>query len=152
MAKKPHVLIVEARFYPDIVDEMVAGALAKLGDVGASKERLEVPGAFEIPAAISIAANARNREGHLRYDAFIALGCVIRGETSHYDYVCTESARGIMDLSIHRGLAIGYGILTVENSQQAMVRAAVNNKNKGGDAVMAALRILQIKKGYETVV
>lgn len=152
MLKKPHVLIIEARFYPEIVDEMVAGALATLSVAGASEERLEVPGAFEIPTAISLAAAAKRADGQLLYDAFVALACVIRGETSHYDYVCTESARGIMNLSVSKGLAVGYGILTVENRQQAMVRAKIDNGNKGGDAAAAALRMSQLKKRYETVV
>ena len=107
-----HVLIVEARFYEDIADELVAGAVATLEAAGANYERLSVPGAFEIPGAIAIALDG---DSEPPFDAFIALGCVIRGETTHYDYVCGESARGLMDLAVRRKAAIGYGILTVDN-------------------------------------
>jgi 6,7-dimethyl-8-ribityllumazine synthase len=148
MVKNPHVLIVEARFYPEIADEMVRGAVAALDAAGASHDRIEVPGAFEIPGAIGLAAIARNDAGRLTYDAFIALGCVIRGETTHYDYVCAESARGLMELAVGRGLAIGYGILTVENRDQAMARAAVDRKNKGRDAAEAALSMWRLRQRF----
>lgn len=148
MASAPHVLILEARFYPDIADELVCGAIAALEAAGATHDRLEVPGAFEIPAAISLAATARREDGRSQYDAFLALGCVIRGETSHYDYVCGESARGLMDLAVHRGLAIGYGILTVENREQAMARASIDGKNKGRDTAEAALRMCELRRRF----
>ena len=103
--KGARVLIVESRYYPEIADALISGAEAEITKNGATLERVVVPGAFEIPGAIALAAD--------RYDGFLALGCVIRGETTHYDYVCGESARGLMDLSIQKRLAIGYGIVTV---------------------------------------
>jgi 6,7-dimethyl-8-ribityllumazine synthase len=135
-----HICIVIARFYKDIADELVRGATAHLDSVKAKYDIIDVPGAFEIPAAVNIAIASE------KYDGYIALGCVIRGETSHYDYVCGESARGLNQLAIDYLAPIGYGILTVENSEQAWVRAAVTQGNKGKDAAEAALRILAIKK------
>ncbi|MED5367363.1 MAG: 6,7-dimethyl-8-ribityllumazine synthase [Pseudomonadota bacterium] len=137
-----HILIVEARFYADLADELATGAVAHLDAAGASHERIAVPGAFEIPGAIAMAADSG------RYDGFLALGCVIRGETSHYDYVCGESARGLMDLSITRRLAIGYGILTVENGDQAWARARVGEKNKGRDAAEACLARVNLRQTH----
>ncbi|NWG46141.1 MAG: 6,7-dimethyl-8-ribityllumazine synthase [Alphaproteobacteria bacterium] len=141
-----HVLIVEARFYEEIADELVLGALAALAEAGATHERIAVPGAFEIPGAIALAADLTDEEGP-RFDGFVALGCVIRGETSHYDYVCGESARGLMDLTIQRRLAIGYGILTVETVDQALARARQTEMDKGGDAARACLAMIAL--GHE---
>jgi len=132
----PRILIVEARFYTHIADFLVAGAIAAADRRGARHERVQVPGAFEIPAAIAFAAG--------RFDGYVALGCVIRGETTHYDYVCGESARGLMELSIRPGLAIGYGILTVENEAQALERARPDRKNKGGGAMDACLDMVAL--------
>lgn len=144
------ILIVEARFYEDIADELAKGALARLEEVDADVERISVPGAFEIPGAIAI-ANRAAQHGGTAYDGFVALGCVIRGETSHYDYVCGESARGLQYLAIQEGLAIGYGILTVENAEQAWVRAGVDNgKNKGKDAADACLAMIDLKRKFGT--
>ncbi len=154
MAEGPHVLIVEARFYEDIADELVKGAIAELEHVGASHERIAVPGAFEIPAAVRCAIMSTDMStGRRGYDAYIALGCVIRGETSHYDYVCGESARGLMDLSTRHAIALGYGILTCENHEQAWARARVdgNGKNKGGDAARAALAMFEAKRQFGLV-
>jgi 6,7-dimethyl-8-ribityllumazine synthase len=137
------VLIVEARFYDDIADELVRGAEAALREAGAAFERITVPGAFEIPAAINmIAQSAAGRE----IDGYVALGCVIRGETTHYDYVCGESARKLQDLAADRCLPIGYGILTVENREQAWARAAVAEKDKGAEAARACLRMIEIQR------
>jgi len=135
----PKIMIVEARFYEDIADELVKGAIAEIQNRNADYERFSVAGAFEIPAAISI--------GHAsgKFDGYIALGCVIRGETSHYDYVCGESARGLMDLTVQRNLAIGNGILTVENRDQAWERASVEKKNKGRDVAIACLGMIALK-------
>ena len=141
-AKPPHVMIVEARFYEDIADELCRGAIAVLETRGATLERLTVPGAFEIPAAIAMAHGADSS----RFDGYIALGCVIRGETTHYDYVCGESARGLQDLAVRSGLAIGYGILTVEDRKQAWARAAVDKKDKGADAARACLQMIELKR------
>ena len=137
----PHIMIVEARFYQDIADELVKGAAAALGEAGATYERIAVPGAFEIPGAIRLAMDAR-RDGAARFDGYVALGCVIRGETTHYDYVCGESARGLQDLVLQHKLAIGYGILTVDTRDQAMERGAVDKGNKGRAAVEACLAMV----------
>lgn len=135
------ILIVEARFYEDIADLLVEGAEAALSAAGASIDRIQVPGAFEIPAAIGYALE--------EYDGFVALGCVIRGETSHYDYVCGESARALMDLAVQEGAAIGYGILTCENREQAVVRADPRQKDKGKDAAEACLRMIALRRRFE---
>lgn len=149
MPDPAHVLIVEARFYDDIADELVRGAAAEIEARGATHERISVPGAFEIPAAIRFAVRAmQEASGATRYDAYVALGCVIRGETTHYDYVCGESARGLMDLSLAHGLALGYGILTCENREQAMHRARVDAGNKGAAAAGAALDMLALKTHF----
>lgn len=140
MADAPHILIVEARYYEHISEQLLAGTTSTLAEAGANYDVLGVPGAFEIPGAISMAADA--------YDGFVALGCVIRGETTHYDYVCGESARGLMDLSVQRKLAIGYGIVTTENGDQAWERAAVERKNKGRDAALAALRMVELRRRF----
>ena len=137
-----HFLIVEARFYDDIGDALANGAMAALEAAGASYERLEVPGALEIPGAIAMAA-ASGRG----YAGYVALGCVIRGETSHYDTVCNESARGIMELTLEH-LAVGNGIITVEDAEQAWARADSSRKDKGGDAARAALRMADIASTY----
>ncbi|MDM7946344.1 6,7-dimethyl-8-ribityllumazine synthase [Oceanibaculum nanhaiense] len=137
-----HVLIVEARFYEDLADELVKGAMAALEAAGVTYDRIAVPGAFEIPAAIGYAAQGG------KYAGYVALGCVIRGETTHYDYVCGESARGLQDLAIQRHLAIGYGILTCENGEQAWARASVAKKNKGKDAAEACLAMIELKQRF----
>lgn len=145
MADKPRVLIIAAPFYEDITEQLVQGASDALAAEGAAYDVHHVPGAFEIPGVIAMA-----EAGDAGYDAYIALGCVIRGETSHYDYVCGESARGLMDLSL-KGVALGYGILTVENIKQARARAHVDQKNKGKDAAEAALAMLAAKRKFKAV-
>lgn len=139
-ADRPHLLIVEARFYDDIADELLAGARAAIERAGATFECVTVPGALEIPAAIAMAVASRRR-----FDGYVALGCVIRGETTHYDTVADESARGLMDLAVSHRLAIGNGILTVENDDQAWARARVSELNKGGAAAEAALAMVKLK-------
>jgi 6,7-dimethyl-8-ribityllumazine synthase len=147
MSAKPHVLIVEARFYAEIADEMLKGAIQALEAAGATHERFPVPGAFEIPGAIAMAIEAqRVSPPHRSFDGFLALGCVIRGETTHYDYVCGESARGLMDLACQHHIALGYGILTVENGDQAWARARISEKNKGGDAARACLAMVDLRR------
>ncbi len=149
MPAGPHILVVEARYYAHISDELLKGALAALEQAGASHERIAVPGAFEIPAAIKYAVEARKRAAEgARYDGFIALGCVIRGETTHYDYVCEQSSRGLQDLALGYNLAIGFGILTVENEAQALARARVDRKNKGGEAARACLAMIAMKRHF----
>ena len=142
MTDTTRALIIAAPFYEDITEQLVEGATAYLKEQGASVEVIEVPGAFEIPGVIAMA-----EQGQTPYDAYVGLGCVIRGETSHYDYVCGESARGLMDLSL-QGVCLGYGILTVENIRQARVRAHVDQKNKGKDAAEAALKMLAFKNQF----
>lgn len=147
--RPPHVMIVEARFYAEIADELVRGAVAELDKVNATYERFAVAGAFEIPAAIRIATLASERGTLQRgFDGFIGLGCVIRGDTTHYDYVCGESARGLQDLAIQHGVAIGYGILTVENEAQAWARARVEEQNKGGDVARACLGVIGLRQHF----
>jgi 6,7-dimethyl-8-ribityllumazine synthase len=141
----PHILLVVGDFYQHIAAELIAGAGETLSEAGATHEIIKVPGVFEIPAVIANAERAAHRPAGRKYDGFVALGCVIRGETSHYDYVCVESARALMDLSVE-GLPIGYGILTVENEAQAIARASRTQKNKGKDAVVACLEMLAIKR------
>lgn len=141
MSANPHVMIVEARFYEDIADELVRGAVLELMSANASHERFAVPGTFEVAAAVAMARDARPGE----FAGFIALGCVIRGETSHYDYICAESARGLQDLAVRHGLAIGYGILTVEDRDQAWARASVDGGNKGGAAARAVLGMIALR-------
>ena len=141
------ILIVEARFYNDLADELVRGAVAHLDAAGVEHERISVPCAFEIPASIAFAHRGAAKGG-VAHDGYVALGCVIRGETSHYDYVCGESARGLQDLAVREGLAIGYGILTVENGEQAWARASIAKKNKGRDAAEACLAMIAIKHRF----
>ena len=129
-----HVLILEARFYDDLLDELGKGARQAIEAAGATHETMVVPGALEIPGAIAMAAASSKP-----FDAYVALGVVIRGETTHYEIVSNESARGIMDLTVNQRLAIGNGILTVENADQAWRRAKLDDLNKGGGAAEAAL-------------
>jgi 6,7-dimethyl-8-ribityllumazine synthase len=139
----PRLLIVEARFYDDIADMLLAGATRALEQAGATFDKVTVPGALEVPAAIRLALDQGG------YDAFVALGCVIRGETSHYDIVAGESARGLMELGVHHGALIGNGILTTDTGTQARVRAGPDRpdgKDKGGDAARAALALLQVRR------
>ncbi len=138
----PHCLIIEARFYTHIADMLVSGAMKALDEVGVTYDRVEVPGALEIPSVLSFAGQSG------QYDAFIVLGCVIRGETGHYDIVCNESARGVYEVSLALDLAVGNGILTVENEAQAIVRADPAQKNKGRDAAVAALEVLALKHHF----
>jgi 6,7-dimethyl-8-ribityllumazine synthase len=139
--RKPHFLIVEARFYDDLADALLEGAKAALASVGASFDIVTVPGALEIPAAVAMGI-----KGKTAYDGYVALGCVIRGETTHYDTVANESARGLMDISVAFAVPIGNGILTVENEAQAWARARVSEGDKGGFAARAALTMLALKQ------
>ena len=138
-------LIVEARFYDDIQDALLEGAVAELTAAGLSYDVLTVPGALEIPAVIAIALDAAANSGK-PYDAAIALGCVIRGDTIHFEIVSGESSRALMDLTVTRQLPLGNGILTVNTEAQAWARARVSELNKGGDAARAALAVLRIKR------
>jgi 6,7-dimethyl-8-ribityllumazine synthase len=139
-----NILIVEARFYAHISDMLLDGATSAIEKAGAHFERLAVPGALEIPTAIALAARG-GEHGGKAFDGYVALGCVIRGETYHFEIVASESARGLIDLGIDSGLCIGNGILTVENERQALVRAAVDDGDKGGDAARACLALIHIR-------
>jgi 6,7-dimethyl-8-ribityllumazine synthase len=141
-AKGARILIVESPYYLDISQALIGGAEREIARSEASSERVAVPGAFEIPGVIAMAA------GH--YDGFVALGCVVRGETTHYDYICGESARGLMDLAINKKLAIGYGILTVDTMEQAKARALIERGDKGGDAAHACLVMVALSRRWRT--
>jgi 6,7-dimethyl-8-ribityllumazine synthase len=142
------VLVVEARYYDDLADELLRGAREAIVAAEAGFTVLTVDGALELPAAIAIALDAAQAAGR-PYDAVVALGCVIRGDTSHYDIVAGESSRALMDLSVERRTPLANGILTVENEEQAWTRARVNELNKGGGAVEAALSVLRLKRQVE---
>jgi 6,7-dimethyl-8-ribityllumazine synthase len=135
------VLVVVAPFHRDIADALLAGARAALDAAGARHETVEVPGALEIPTTIALAA----RSG--QFDAYVALGCVIRGETTHYETVCNDSSRGLTLLGL-KGVCIGNGILTVENTAQAVVRADPADQDKGGGAALAALHLLALARRF----
>ena len=147
-AAAPRILIVVARFYEDIADMLVRGATAALDEAGADHDVVEVPGAFEIPAAIAMALADR---ASVQYDGFVALGCVIRGETTHYDYVCGESARGLQDLAIAHRIPVGYGILTCETGDQARARADVDRGNKGAGAAQTCLAMVRLARRFGAV-
>jgi 6,7-dimethyl-8-ribityllumazine synthase len=142
---KAHILILEARFYEAMCDELCNGAIAAIERAGATWERLAVPGALELPGAVALAeiSNA--------YDGYVVLGCVLRGETTHYEIVSNESASGIMSLTLE-GLCIGNGILTCENEEQAWARARVSEMDKGGGAAEAALAMIRFKRAMEAKV
>jgi 6,7-dimethyl-8-ribityllumazine synthase len=139
------ILVVEARFYEDIADALLAGAARALGAAGASFDRVSVPGSLEVPSAIAIALEAAERSGKA-YEGVVALGCVIRGDTIHFEIVSTQSARALMDLSVARRVPIGNGILTVDTDAQAWSRARPEEADKGGDAARAALALVRLKR------
>ncbi|KRB50356.1 6,7-dimethyl-8-ribityllumazine synthase [Rhizobium sp. Root708] len=141
----PHILIVEARFYDDMADALLEGATFALKEAGATYDVVTVPGALEIPAAIAMALDGADNEG-TNYDGYVALGMVIRGETYHFDIVSNESSRALMDLAVSESLALGNGILTVENDEQAWSRVRRSDKDKGGFAARAALTMIELKK------
>ena len=138
------ILIVEARFYDDIADALLAGATKALNEAGAAFDCLSVPGSLEIPTAIAIALDAVPRRR--AYDGVVALGCVIRGDTIHFEIVSQQSARGLMELSVARKIPIGNGIITVDTEAQAWLRARAEEQDKGGDAARAALALIAIKR------
>jgi len=138
----PHMLIAVSRFYEDIAEQLQLGACTELERVGATYEVVEVPGAFELPAAVRFASLSGI------FDGYIALGCVIRGETSHYEHVCSESARALSDLATRLQLAVGYGILTTETREQAWERACTSRLNKGGEVATACLRMVEVRRRF----
>lgn len=139
--KAPKILIVVSPYYKDIADNLIAGAVAEIAASGATYELAEVPGALEIPTAIGIAERMSN------FDGYVALGCVVRGETTHYETVCNDSSRALQLLGL-QGLCIGNGILTVENRRQAEVRADPGDQNKGGGAAAAALHLIALARRW----
>ncbi|MBT3940156.1 MAG: 6,7-dimethyl-8-ribityllumazine synthase [Pelagibacterales bacterium] len=140
--KSKKILIVISRFYAEISASLEKECIETIKSYGFDYDVIDVPGAFEVPAVISHASKSN------KYIGYVALGCVIRGETSHYDYVCTESSRAIMKLSLE-GLAIGYGILTCENKEQALARSNFNGLNKGKAATLACIRMIEVLKGSD---
>lgn len=145
--KKLHLLIVEARFYNELSDALLDGARHKLEEAEATFDLITVPGALEIPAAIALA-----EKGQRQYDGYVALGCVIRGQTYHFEIVANESCRALMDLTVKKRLAIGNGILTVEDEAQAWERARRNEKDKGGFAATAALTMIELREKFEAAI
>lgn len=146
--KKAHLLIVEARFHGGLADALLEGAKLAINEAGATCDVITVPGALEIPAVISFVLDAE-AEGGTAYDGFVALGTVIRGDTYHFDIVANESSRALMDMSVNESLAIGNGILTTENEEQAWVRARRSEGDKGGFAARAALTMIAIRESLE---
>jgi 6,7-dimethyl-8-ribityllumazine synthase len=143
--KGARILIVEARFYDDIADELLKGATLALAQAGAVHERMSVPGSLEVPPAIAMALDAAERQSR-PYEGVVALGCVIRGDTIHFEIVSIQSARALMDLSVARRVPIGNGIVTVDTDAQAWMRARVEEADKGGDAARAALALVALKR------
>jgi 6,7-dimethyl-8-ribityllumazine synthase len=139
------ILVAEARFYDDIADELLAGATRVLEEAQVAFDRVSVPGSLEIPAAIAIALDAAERRRE-PYDGVVALGCVIRGDTIHFEIVSMESARALMDLAVARALPLGNGIVTVNTEAQAWARARREEGDKGGDAARTALAMVQLKR------
>ena len=149
MAEQPRILIIEARYYTEIADAMAAGALQAINEAGEySVERLAVPGVFEVPAAVNFAHQSQSP-----YVGIIALGCVIRGETDHYEHVAREASRALMDLTVDHKIAFGFGILTCDNQEQAKQRAATDGhgggRNKGAEAAQACLRMIELKQSFK---
>lgn len=144
-----HLLIVEADYYKDLQAELIKGAARAIEAEGGTYDVVSVPGALEIPGAVAMAAQASADPAMPKtYDGYVALGVVIRGETTHYDTVCVESARALMDLTTNERLCIGNGIQTVENEDQAWVRVRVSDKNKGGGAAQAAIAMIKLKRSF----
>lgn len=141
MPKNPHLLVVDAPYYTEISKSLMDGVQAEFDAAGATHDYVAVPGVLEIPAAVAMAMDASKH-----YDGYVVIGCVIRGETTHYEIVSNESARILMDLAVQHRLALGNGIQTVENEAQAWARANTSDKNKGGGAAKAALAMIALKE------
>lgn len=141
MSDAPHLLVIDAPYYDKISEELMQGVKAGFAESGATFDYITVPGVLEIPAALAMAVSSGKS-----YDGYVVIGCVIRGETTHYDIVANESARALMDLAVEHKLALGNGIQTVENEAQAIARASMSDKDKGGGAARAALAMIKLKK------
>jgi 6,7-dimethyl-8-ribityllumazine synthase len=151
---KAHVLIIESRYYAAVADALLEGALAELKASGATYEKVVVPGALELPQALAQAVAAGlipAEEANARYDGAIVLGCVIRGETSHYDIVCNNANHWLMEIAMQACVPLGNALLTVDTEAQAMARATGGRKGKGGDAVRACLSLVQLARAFEDV-
>ncbi len=147
--EKPHIMIVEGRFYDDVADKLLAGAKKVLENVMATVDVFTVPGALEIPAAITYAVRSLNFDAvRRRYDGYVALGCVLRGDTNHHEIVGVESARSLQELTLNHALAIGNGILTCDVRAQALERADPARLNRGGAAAEACLRLIELKQHF----
>jgi 6,7-dimethyl-8-ribityllumazine synthase len=144
---RAHVLIIEARFYEAIADMMAEGAMAEFSARGVTSERITVPGALEIPQVLAAAVAAR-AAGRMTFDGAIVLGCVIRGETAHYDIVCNNANHWVMDIATRLDIPVGNGILTVETEAQAIARAEGGAAGKGGDAARACLKLIELKRSF----
>ena len=144
---RAHILIIEARFYEDISDLLAEGAVAECDRRGITYERIVVPGALEIPQVLGAAAAAREA-GRATFDGAVALGCVIRGETAHYDIVCNNANHWLMDIAVRNEVPVGNAILTVDTHAQAVARAEGGIKGKGGDAVRACVRLIETKRAF----
>lgn len=145
----PRILVIEARFYDEISDNLLKGAGATLDAAGARWERVTLPGIYELPAALAIAIEARRLAPEKwNFDGYVALGCAIKGETDHYDHVCREATRGLNDLAVAHRLAVGMGILTVHNWEQGIERALPDRMNLGGQAARACLRMIAVKREF----
>jgi 6,7-dimethyl-8-ribityllumazine synthase len=149
MSQRSRVLILQARFYEDIAADLGRGARAALDAAHKDHETIDVPGSFELPAALRFALDADALEAERRqYLGYVVLGCVIRGETDHYDHVCRETSRAVMELAVGERIALGFGLLTCETYAQARVRAAPDGKDRGGDAARACLRMMTLKQSF----
>lgn len=144
---RAHILFIEARYYDDIADLLIEGAIAECKKRGATYERIAVPGALEIPQVLSAAAEARSA-GRTAFDGAVALGCVIRGETAHYDIVCNNANHWLMDVATRQNVPVGNAILTVDTREQALARAEGGIAGKGGDAARACLRLIETKRAF----
>lgn len=143
------ILIVEARYYEKIADNIVAGAEPLLTEAGYGIERVTAAGVFEVPAICEMAIQAGLKDPHSKYTGILAVGCVIRGETDHYDHICREASRAIMDITVQHRFPVGFAILTCENMQQAEVRADPAQKNKGAEAARAVLSMIAHRRHFQ---
>lgn len=150
MAHQPRVLILEARFYDHIADGLLSGATAALDEAGVLWKKITVPGVLELPGALAMVLKAQDHDPTaIRYDGYVTLGCAIRGESDHYDHVCTECMRGLNELAMGRTLALGNGVLTVHDEAQALKRSDPARKNIGGLAARACLRMIELKRSLK---
>jgi len=146
----PHVLIVRAPYYREVVDGLAAGAARILAEASAEVSYLDVAGAYELPQAVGLAARGAAARGGLRIDGYVVLGCVVRGETDHYDFICQSTMDGLMQVSLQFGLAMGAGLLTVDSLAQALARAGADGHNKGAEAAVAALLQIGVARRFRS--